>query len=329
VNAKHTLHACLAGLCLLILVARPQASHAQHFGFFGDKNYLWDSIQFTEPREYLFLDTSSANLWQIGEPAKLYFDSAFSAKRAIVTDTLVAYPPNASSYFELVLPIIEFEGIGGAGVIFSYKIDSDSLKDGGYITISFDMGNSWCNFATYADSCYSPEAEITFTSQEPLAFDLLHNGELGFSGRSLVWNKIEFGWIIYGVKSANSGLRADTMLVRFHFASDSIDNPKDGWMIDDIFIYGRERPGGLNHYLGNQLSLYPNPSTGEFSFKLQQSYSQVRARLYHATGQQVAEQICTFCSSIQFDKPHLSKGLYWLAVDLDLKPYGYGKLLIR
>ena len=45
------------------------------------------------------LDTSASNIWQIGKPQKIIFDSASTVPNAIVTDTINFYPINNISRF--------------------------------------------------------------------------------------------------------------------------------------------------------------------------------------------------------------------------------------
>ena len=46
-------------------------------------------------------DSASSTHWQIGQPSKVNFDSAYSPTRAIVTDTSNVYLPNTLTYFEV------------------------------------------------------------------------------------------------------------------------------------------------------------------------------------------------------------------------------------
>ena len=63
----------------------------------------WDTIKFESAYEYLNIDTSNQNIWQIGRPSKIFFDSAYSKEKAIVTDSINFYPVNNCSYFNLYL----------------------------------------------------------------------------------------------------------------------------------------------------------------------------------------------------------------------------------
>jgi hypothetical protein len=45
--------------------------------------------------------TNPPNIWQIGKPQKPFFDCAYSYPRAIVTATILNYPPHNYSIFYL------------------------------------------------------------------------------------------------------------------------------------------------------------------------------------------------------------------------------------
>src|ERR1043165_9963954 len=99
---------------------------------------------------YITIDTASGNLWQIGNPGKSYFNDAWSAPNAIVTDTLQTYPANNTSVFQILLP---FSFVGWASEIqFKHRYQTTSNHDGGYIEFSHDNGQTWYN--VIADSAY-------------------------------------------------------------------------------------------------------------------------------------------------------------------------------
>ena len=66
-----------------------------------------DTTNFEGSLVQIEIDTSNAgNIWQIGQPDKAIFDSAFSAPNAIVTDTVNYYPINDSSSFILMFELL-------------------------------------------------------------------------------------------------------------------------------------------------------------------------------------------------------------------------------
>lgn len=204
----------------------------------------------------LYRDTiSNPNCrWQIGKPNKTIFTEAETLPNAIVTDTINTIPVNDTSVFYISAQYDAQHGIGG--LLFSYKLDGDSA-DFGKIEISPDSGQHWVNIIAQ-ESTY----HIIWT------FDYT---EVGFQP---TLNGVEHGWYYF---ACNFGLWAystsgypvlwdhniptgstKTALFRFTYITDSINNPRDGWMIDDVRIWG-----GITSVsdLSNnvQMELSPNP----------------------------------------------------------------------
>ncbi|MEZ5195273.1 MAG: hypothetical protein R2764_02360 [Bacteroidales bacterium] len=114
--------------------------------------YYSDSIDFEESCNYLFVDSSSTNLWQIGIPVKTILDSAYSPPFAIITDTANYYTSNNHSSFILKLePESIVEG-GQTAISFWQKFDTDSILDYGVVEVSYDEGNDWK--VLYTDTTY-------------------------------------------------------------------------------------------------------------------------------------------------------------------------------
>jgi hypothetical protein len=93
--------------------------------------------------------------------------------------------------------------------------------------------------------------------------DTLFGGMAGFSGRSNGWITTSFAWENCAVKSASYGL--DTVIIRFNFLSDSTDNDKEGWVIDDIQLFSIEIGSYIANNTGQSLfEVFPNPA-GEYA----------------------------------------------------------------
>src|SRR6266478_1466792 len=92
----------------------------------------WKPLVFNfDKPEPVYIDTTlSGNIWQIGRPQKVFFDSAFTRPNAIVTDTINYYPKNNVSEFILKTPTFLL-CCGGVIMRFFHKYDTDTLADGG------------------------------------------------------------------------------------------------------------------------------------------------------------------------------------------------------
>ncbi len=191
-----------------------------------------DTIDFESFSTHIEIDTSSQNIWQIGTPSKWVFDTAYAGTKAILTDTLNPYPTNNRSSFTLGFDIYG----GRPRISFQYRINSSFGRDGGYVELSQDGGQSWRlltdtsgnpNFYQY----YGPYG--LYTTGFYSASDTLFDGTPGFSGSvDSAWRQAEVIFPCYAIKKPHQHL------LRFTFISDSVTgtNVFDGWMIDNIVV---------------------------------------------------------------------------------------------
>jgi hypothetical protein len=228
----------------------------------GDTTWV-GLIDFETPCSYLYIDTSQSNLWQIGKPSQIFLDSAWSPVNAIMTDTANNYPVNNHSYFDLHLVRDYFSG--GTfmsyylGISIRHKFDTDSLRDGGYLSISYDQGQSFVNVID--DNSWTYGSPPDWSSQNIYyQQDTLYNGEHGFSGRSNGWVTSGFSWITWPVKQDR--YTGDTAIIRFNFISDDIDNNREGWLIDDISFFWVDMGSTIDSYrIDDEQLIFPNPAS--------------------------------------------------------------------
>ena len=251
---------------VLLLFAAVISIYSYSQKYVGEKFYL-DTIDFEEPYQYIEIDTSTQNLWQIGIPNKVIFNSAYSPVNVLLTDTVNTYPINNYSYFDLYVGEWNF-GTNypmNIWVEFKHKFNTDTLKDGGYITVSFDNGQTFFNIiddTIFYNYCYSIGENFNCYSEN----DTLFNGEKGFSGNSDAWQTNYFTMHIEPVKNMYD-FTGDTMIFRFNFISDSIETNKEGWMIDDIKLYWVDLGNEVNVLGPNEFDIYPNPCSGIFTVR--------------------------------------------------------------
>jgi hypothetical protein len=253
------------------------------------------------------------NLWQVGIPSKTVFDSAYSPQRALVTDTSNTYPMGNDSWFDVKLWIPwEFTN---PLVSFYHKWDMDSLTEGAWIDISYNNGLSWKNII-YDTAMISYNWPFINSVNLYGVNDTLNNGTPAFTGNSNGWVLTQFQWIWFIPIKDNGWPENDTILLRFHFLSDSNETAKDGWMIDDFHIDDVQFPGSIKEYgsLG-QLKLWPNPITDELNLRMdgQRIFS---AEVFSYEGRLV----CAFSDPSGLEKlstQQLKPGLYWVMIKSD------------
>jgi hypothetical protein len=293
--------------------------------------YVVDTLKFDVACEYLINDTSSSNLWQIGIPNKSYFDSAFSKPFAIVTDTVNYYGVNNWSYFDLYLGEFNYLAhyLYNIFIEFIHKYDTDTLKDGGYITVSYDKGNSWINIIN-DDIYYWDIKPAEHNKNLYSANDTLFNGECGFSGKSNGWDTTMFAWFIMPATLKGSQVEfGDTMILRFNFISDSIKSDREGWMIDNISLYAGDIGGGGIHDVDNSqiIKLSPNPVNTFVNLEFDRNYKDIEIKIYNVKGQKLREYYYSNRNEIKIEEIGLESGFYFISVIFN-KEVNYTKKII-
>lgn len=289
-----------------------------------DGIYNVDSCHFEDPCDYVQIDTSAQNIWQIGPPTKSFFDTAYSIPNAIVTDTINAYPNSNYSYFDIVIePDLLYYDIL---LSFKHKFQTDTLIDGGYIEVSYDNGNTWSN-VLYEDTINDPEVFNTVNLYG--ADDTLKGGIHGFSGTSDEWIYTRLQWIWYFPSKSNY---PDTLKIRFNFISDAIQTNKDGWMIDHIQIQGVNLPGSTTDFdkNNNQIKIFPHPLEVSSTIKFNNLSSEsMTLNIYNLSGKKVKTVSNITTNQFEVRKNDLSEGVYLLKIQDSKGNYQTGKLLVK
>lgn len=173
------------------------------------------------------IDTSNAdNIWQIGRPQKFTFQEAFSEPKAIVTDTLSFYPVNNTSSFTVHVDITETSlELPYILLSWKHKMEVDPLsQEGGLIEVSYDSMQTWIN--VLSDEELAPEFFGYFNTLSLENGDRVINQVSGpYFDATLCWSTV----------SLEEGSELD---VRFTFFSDSLEQSRDGWLIDNFHSYG-------------------------------------------------------------------------------------------
>lgn len=291
----------------------------------------WDTITFEKPYEYLSIDVASQNIWQVGVPYKEYFGSSYSLPNAIVTDTVNSYPTNNYSYFDIKIGEFNYNYyyMYYVGMEIKHKYDTDTLKDGGYITVSYDYGTTWMNIINDTSYFYDISPDEDYWSSDSLynEEDLLYNGEFGFSGKSNGWQTTYFSWFFIPVKSPNN--IPDTTYIRFNFISDSINNNREGWMLDDIKLLSVDLGGVTSENNKDSFKIIPNPLVTAVKVVLRKKYSKVNAQIITLTGQIIVDRTHYNCNTFELQKGNLLPGIYLLKIVSEDKLIGIEKLVIE
>jgi hypothetical protein len=258
------------------------------------------------------LDPDSTNVWQIGKPQKIIFDSSSTHPFVIVTDTINYYPSNNTSRFTAkIAPNFGSWGWGIFALQWKQKLDLDSTLDGALIEYSIDSGATWVNV-------FNNPLVYNFYGYDTLNVDTLAGGQYVFNGTDTSWKNI---WLCF----SNSWLQQlqvdDTLLFRFSLVSDSINTNKEGWMIDNmlahITFFHTIKEVEHNDYL----TIYPNPSKNIINIemeRLQQYHIIEHMELINATGI-IVQQWNQIPTKFWFYTSQFPNGTYFLKVKTNVK----------
>lgn len=248
----------------------------------------------------LVKNLSDTGLWQIGTPSKVFFAQGGNGNKALLTDSANNYPPNTHEYVD-----IHFESIYNIRFAFWHRYDTDTLADGGYIEVSYDQGITWQDIHQYDSNNLPIYMNVFGLYPESAA---LGNGKGGFSGRSkdTVLTIIEWVWAI------PLKMWPATIWLRFHFYSDSIDNNKEGWMIDRMETSFDEVWGFDDLTNPHRIKAYPNPGNGLYTLELlTESEGNYELFVYDFKGKEIVKQALTGQKHASLDLSEYRSGMYF------------------
>jgi hypothetical protein len=229
-----------------------------------------DSFESNSPN--LFIDTAlKGNLWQVGKPNKFGFNSSHSLSNCIITDSTNPYPINNHSEFIYKFDSVELLGTNINEVSFWHRYDMDTLKDWGWIEVSYNKGLSWQLLKdTSREIDSNLDCERAFwgagDGSNKHGFGVAENRKI--TGTSSGWQKANFTWYWYPSVKVDQFFNYSIWL-KFVFQSDSINNPQNGWMIDDIvmtdiILWGIDNPHENKQDI---IKIYPIPASTNVVFE--------------------------------------------------------------
>ena len=262
----------------------------------------WTNINFDDSvgLNRISIDTLIlSNIWQIGQPQKSVFNTAYSLPNSIITDTVSSYPSNNNSVFYLGTGGDWFMDSHTQSLNFLYRMDSDSLNDYGRIEISLDTGQTWNNILK------TENGGVFWRVENSLGVIVIQPA----LGDTIVFTGSTNGW--YRFKSEIHLLEQqhyDTIIYRFSFTTDSNVENKDGWIIDDIGYNMLWE--GINdyNYFG---SVYPNPANNVISVRTQRLMKSVEIINFYGIS---LKTLTKQCYNLSVDVADLNSGIYFCSI---------------
>lgn len=256
------------------------------------------------------IDPDSLNVWQIGTPQKIIFDSAATQPKAIVTDTINFYPTNDTSRF-IAKVVMNFPNWGIFALQWKQKLDMDTAFDGGIVEYSTDTGNTWVNV-------FNNPFVYNFYGFQSANADTLTGGEFAFSGTDSTWRDI---WLCFDLSWIQQFQWGDTLFFRFTLLSDSVNNNKEGWMIDNMLSHITIIHTVKEVEQENYLKVYPNPASNIVHIqaqKIMDFHIIETMELVDPLGQ-VVDKWTNIPTKFWFDTNKYNDGMYYLKIKTNLQ----------
>jgi len=304
----------LIGIFGFFLIGILTDIRSQTIGTIGDLIYE-DTLEVSPQNSWITIDNPDTNVWEIGNPDKIYFNAAHTGIRSIITDSVEYYPNNCNDYFYITIPWLE--NFWGEGILsFYHKFDTDTLTDGGIIEVSYDYGSSWINVLNDSN-----HISVNFIR---LYEDTVKGGEFGFSGKSDNWQYVELYWRWIAITKSTT-VDMDTPLIRFRFVSDENNTNKEGWMIDDIVFRGYSLNDAIDQGQKMQTAVFPNPTRGVINIETKsEKFKHIIIVIYSISGRIISvEQII----NNQTDLYDIESGIYMYKIIGDNRIISIGKLI--
>jgi hypothetical protein len=177
-------------------------------------------------QEYFVIDTSQVNnIWQYAKVNKPGFAQLNSI--ALTTDSVANYPINDTSsfIFKIIFSTMNttLHDFISLGITLHHKYQTDSLHDGLRIEYYSFFNHEWVN-GTWGLQNLVVNRDSSYNWGNYYIADPL-------SGNQVAFHYSRLAYAIPGVKGS-----VDSVLLRFTFVSDSIQNNMAGWLIDSIMI---------------------------------------------------------------------------------------------
>lgn len=285
-----------------------------------------DSITFEIPPTEIIIDTIGGNLWQIGKPQKPFLNNAHSGINVIITDTINNYPSNDTSSFILIVRN-EYTQTCRTCLDFWHKFDMDSLADKGIIDASYDGGNSWILLNDTANEYYFNWNWDFHSSTGNYSIHPIIT-----TGKADGWIQSNFCWIWYfALKTDTIIINPDSLMIRFTFISDSINNNQDGWMIDDFAIFSEpiQNCSSINEkFWRNNITLHPNPCSFQTTIQTDKNFKNSTLTLYNSFGQLMKQIKNISGQTVTLSRDNFPSGLYFIRLTQDNKIISTDKLII-
>jgi hypothetical protein len=288
---------------MILMVSNISIAQYDYFQYFeGADTNINNSVM-------IHLDTSSENIWQVGRPQKTLFYQSKTVPNCLVTDTINYYPDNnTSSFYFGVDKSLYTDLYGVLAVQWQQKLDMDDTLDIGTIEYSLDTGATWTNV-------FNNPNNYNFYGYSQNNLDTLANGTVGFSGLDTNWADI---WLCYDFSWLNL---ADSLTFKFTFKSDGVNNNREGWMIDNMYVHQTWIHTINEKEQEKYLIAYPNPTNGIVNIQAQKQkeFHIIETLTVTDINGRIVSSINNVPTKYYIDLREQPNGVYFINIQTNLK----------
>jgi len=254
----------------------------------------------------------NSNLFETGSsPKNPYLNDVFGYN-ALMTDTVNNYTKNNFSSIRIKVRCVECNN-GEFSIYFYHKLDCDSLNDGGLVQYSTNDGTTWDNIinCSFCNLINFYDTNDSITSMDDVGF-----------------NKSVSDWEMSGIL-LNSQENASEIDFRFVFSSDSSDNAKLGWSIDN-FSVGSSTVMVPENITTNEIELFPNPITDISVSYLKDPVDIINSiAIYDITGKTIITEKNILCRQYLLHRNDFYPGLYIYTIETVSNRHLFGKFIVE
>lgn len=263
-------------------------------------------INFDSISQYIIIDSTANNVWQVGNTTKCFFGNYSSGEKVMITDTVNYYSSDNYSSFTLNFPFFMGEW-NGVCMHVDYSLDSDTLKDGGYVEYSFDNDTNWTvlpNNLAEGNSIFN---------------DTITGGTPAITGQHKLWS----------LDDCSCFFGSGYPKYRFVFKSDAIDNQRCGWSIYNIIlnvIYcdGTGEIKTNDHYS----NVYPNPVTDVSYLKINAQNKEIDCIQFFNSLGMLLKTLSPLKNDVAILREEFAEGLYLYRIQLQNGKIETGRFVI-